>query len=616
MTGAVLLQRTPRARSGRYVVASDDPNVHELFRNFAGVDEVVFLEDMEAYFSVSGEVLRILGMVNRWLASLDEVGAIPRGLLYWVQHVEGGDTTQRIQDALLLVRSYFGLMERVRPSEIVVVRNGVARWEDDLLRLCAKDAGIAFRFIGKLGWRGRGHALWLALRPLAKELYLSAGTLAIKLRSLVRRPMDFDQGRLVVVQLCSSARKHLGHTESLVAALDAADLDGVALCWGAGKSVGVLQRGGRRVVELESWVGMGDLVSSWVRTVRTGWRAHLQRRSFLPLSDEGRSIQLVHDILWRSIGAFIMGEVAHRYRLDRASRKFLGAHLPRAVRFWTRILPQGVIAFRALPPGCRPLLFWQPGWPYQIPSPYTRHDIPADVVFAISEEHRRQLLGEGMASEQIVVSGHPWLRPILEFKDRNTKEASRKSLGIAAEGKLCVLCDSGEIVRGYMAPAEQALLMKAMLDMAQSSPALHLIIKPHPIHRTGVLDALLRLYNLNNLTLVPKGDLPYHAMNAADVIVTKYSTLAIQGMVLRVPSIGVLLDRERRFAYYEDAMAYVYTIDDLRRLIENLLGSATFRRDWQDRLQVASSDYLRRHGMSRTVDTDDLIAAEIKNRLH
>jgi hypothetical protein len=615
LEGAMQLDPERLGVAGRCVLASDDPRVHVVARQLNWIEEVVFLERIESYFNVAADVLSILDSVNRWLAGLGGPKTIPQELLYWTQHVEGGDTTQRIQDALLLVNSYRGLFERFQPTEILVIRCPAVTWEDDLLFACAEGAGIRIRIAGSPGWRGWGRRIWPYWRPLAKEAFFASRTLAIRFRNFGRHKPKLDLKKLVVVQLCDSARKHLNHTRPLMKALDQVGLQGVVLCWGAARAPRGFRREQLMVVELESWVGIGRWLGSWIKTCRTWRQARFSRKDFLANEKPGSLGRLIRPVLLESVRAFILGELANRYRFDGACRRFFSTYPPRAARFWSRILPPGVIAYRALPSGCRPLLFWQPGWPYQVPSPYTRYDVPVELVFAISLEHQRILLHEGFTPEQTVLAGVPWLASMREFKKANGKTDSRKILNINDDTRLCLLCDAGSVLRGHMAPAEQACMLSALLELARDHPCLHLIVKPHPYHKPGLLEALLVKYPLSNLTVVPQGDLPHHALNASNVLITKYSTLALEGMVLDVPSIGVLLDGEEKFACYEDAMEYVYSIDQLKALVTDLLEKPGFRDDWIEKMRIKAAGYLQRHVAEALETSNDIIAGEIKKRI-
>jgi len=608
--GLAWLERLAPTLTPGFTVVSDDLQVQRAAQTWPGVGEISFIEKMESFYVVADDVIALLARVNVWLVGLTGPGGIDARLLFWPEQCEGGDTTQRIQDALLLVRSYETLFARFTPSKIWLVRSAGLSWEDDLLVACAARAGIAIERVGQIGWKQRLRGWWRYWRPLAKEIYFSGAVVAEKLRDLLRSPVRTTQGKSVAVQLCDAARKHRNHTVPLLRALDGAGLDGIALCWGPGGAAVEIRREGLKAVALESWVAWGSLAGSWFRTWRTWRLARARRRQFL--AEATGEEQLLRDILWDSLRIFFTAELPQRQRLFGAMGGYWRDHPARAARLWTRVLWQGVVAYRALPAGPRPLLFWQPGWPYQVPSPYKQVNVPVDQVYAICPEHVRQLqMTEQFAADRIAVAGLPWMEGVRRFKAEHSRAESRRRLGLPTDPALCVFCDPGYFIRGYMAAAEQALLLTALLDLAHAQPQLYLVIKPHPSHAPGALESIVRSYGLANVTVVPQSDLPYHALNAADLLVTKFSTLAIEGMILGVPAMAALFDGEQKFACYEDAIEYVGTPAELRGRLTELLADPIARETWAQKLRTKSAAYLSRHCAGHEDDPNQIIARHL-----
>lgn len=616
VAGAFWLERNRERLGSNLVVASDDLVVQKQAAAWAEVRQVCFLEKAESFYNVAAEVIEIIARINDWFNELDRPGGIEPGLLFWVEYCEGGDTTQRIQDGLLLIRSYTTLLAEHRPERVLIVRSARATWEDELLAKCAARAGIPTESVGTLRLADRARRWWRYWRPLAKEVCFSGRVVMAKLRRCLGARLDLDPERCVVIQLCDPAKKHLNHTVPLVQALDRAGLQGVALCWDTGKVPAQLHRQGVRALALEGWVSWFLLLDSWCRTW-VSWRQARSRRALF-LQGTGESYLLLREALWDSMRIHFQADVARRERMFYAWQTFWTEHPARAARLWTRVLWQGVVAHRAiLAIGAEPKLFWQPGWPYQIPDPYPRRElVPVDYVYAISEAHIEQLhRDKDIPESAMVVVGLFWMERVLAFKAQFTKTASRRHLGIPEDVELCVLCEPSYFSRGYMASAEQIQILEAMLGVARANPGLRLLIKPHPSHKPGAIELMVREAQAPNVTVIPQSDLPYHALNAADVLVTKFSTLAVEGMVLGVPAIGVILDGERRFACYEDAVHYIWDPDGLRDLLQRLYDGPTFRREWTGQLRVRADGFLQRHSFVGRNGASELIAQHLKSAL-
>ena len=135
----------------RYIVASDDLRVHLEVKKYPWVAEACYLERMESLFAVASDVIKYLELINQWLESLgNNPQGIPRELLFWIRHCEGGKTTQRIQDLLLLIRSYQYLLDTYNISSIIVFSHPHAQWEDEILINVGQRQGVEVRVIGDL----------------------------------------------------------------------------------------------------------------------------------------------------------------------------------------------------------------------------------------------------------------------------------------------------------------------------------------------------------------------------------------------------------------------------------------------------------------------------------
>jgi hypothetical protein len=616
LAGLRWLKRNIARLGGRVVVASDDLQVQKRVANWPGVVAVSFIEQPESFYNVAGQVMVTISRINAWLLRVGELAAISQPLLFWAEYCEGGDTSQRIQDGLLLIRSYEKLLELHRPKAVWILHSALATWEDDLLGTCAQNAGIVVQRAGNLRLRDRWRRWWRYWRPLAKEVYFSGSVVMAKLRRFSEPGISVQADKAVAIQLCDSAKKHLNHTLPLLHALDQAGLEGVALCWGAGNVARALREQGLRAVTIEGWVTWRALVGSWWSTW-TIWRQALAARDLF--LQEGHPHELMlRAALWDSMRIFFQLDFARRARMYAALQRYWTKHPARAARLWTRVLWQGVVAYRALKAiKSSPLLFWQPGWPYQVPDPYPRREeVPVDYIYAISEAHVEQLhRDKGIPTSAMVVVGLFWMERVQAFKRQFSRADSRRMLGIPSETELCVLVEPSYFSRGYMASAEQVTMLQTALTFACAHPAVRLLIKPHPSHKPGALEMMVNEAHAPNVMVIPQADLPYHALNAADVLVTKYSTLAVEGMVLGVPAIGIILDGEKQFACYENAVDYVWDAAALQDKLQRLLDSRDYRAAWTEDLACKSRAFLARHTFEGDGSASERIARHLKPRL-
>ncbi len=603
------------------VVVSDDPRVQKAASESIAVADVAFLEKMESYYCVSDDVIDIIRQINHWLESLGEESAIPKDLLYWVMHCEGGDTSQRVLDVLLLMRSYEDLVDRYHPHEIVLIRSVNPSWEDDLLLAFAGSVGIGARLSGRLGFSGWfHHRVWLRWRPVAVGVYLTVKIVQVKLANLLRRQFSVENEKSVIVQLVSSSKTHLNHTRPLVKALNSVSLHAMVLGWRLGESAALLRSDGIAVVELETWVTLRDLISGWLRTLRSWRRARANSSVFLTDGQRVSKSELFRGILFKAMRSFYLSELVGGYYLQSAARRFFHQFQPRALRPHSLVLPDGVIPYREIRKIDKNFLtFIQGGWPYNFPEPITdcESPIPKDkVVFCSCGKLHRDILQEkGFLQNNLHITGLHWIEPITEFKRKFSKTDSREALGLNPHAEMYALYDPSSVLRGYLSSQERYLVLQSILTFAEKNPRLQLMIKPHPTHRVGVLEALVSERSLPNVRLIDQSLLPYHALNAADILVFRFSTLAIEAMFMSVPALGILLNNEENFKCYGSAVEYCSDLPSMQARLQALIDDPKYRQKWIDDLRARQSVYFENHGLVSSGNPAQSVADIVLSRL-
>ena len=80
--------------------------------------------------------------------------------------------------------------------------------------------------------------------------------------------------------------------------------------------------------------------------------------------------------------------------------------------------------------------------------------------------------------------------------------------------------------------------------------------------------------------LIDKNMLPYHALNAADLLITKFSTIALEAMLFKRPVVSILLDGEERFRIYGDAVERANSLEALNEILTMMVSDASRRAAW------------------------------------
>jgi len=614
-----------------YVIASDDIRVQELVKQYPWVDDVCWTEKMESLYEVASDVITILEGVNLWLKSLsnDRFG-MARDLLFWIRHAEGGVTTQRIQDALLLIRSYLRLLEAYNVERIVLLYGSSPTWEDGVLIQTARSRGICIQEISffdqkkSLKYRTKfliqsiGAYFKLAVRA-PHHVYRVCKIIQVRYRQHSNFTVNANGQDEIVFQLCSSADNHVEDIVPLMKTLQQKGYKPVALCWGAGQGAEKVRKEGLHAEELEGFIPEWVPLEVPYRIFYTRIKANRKIKQFLNLPELKYQSVALGPLLLPSIQHFLSSELAKWYKLDRALKEYFMYHNPVAIKLWGGVsLAEGFIAWKNLNWAKRPLIFdyWLGigiEWPY-----YQPKQDPTDLFLAVGPIQRRLYLERyGFCSGSIVMVGKGRYEHLRDWMKTYNGEMSRSYLNIPPGYVFHIFYDPTFLPKGFLTIHEQVLIANTLLTFVKGHSSVALIIKPHPIHQPGILEHMIEHYSLPNVFLIEKSMLPYHVLNAVDLVIIKLSTIGLEAMLFGKPVISCILDGEERWKYvYEDAVEYVQTVDSLRRLLEELVEDAEFRSRWTEiRLEKQKQflkQYFGEHSQPPTMLAAEAIASRLK----
>jgi len=592
MPTSLVICRTPaglpalrRVRSGLpLVVASDDPRVQTAARTLPGVQSVCFIEQMESFYHAADEVIQLLAQIDAGLSSLDP--SLPPEVLSWGRNVEGGITNQRVQDVVLLIRSYFRLIATSSTAELHVISDPRNLWEDSVMIACARARGLPYR---------RHSSQWLTcllsrctirLRPWAVATYYLGTLIRAGAWRLGRPSTPSSIDGAVVFQSHSSLSKHIENIRPLMHALAARGAKPVALCWEASErrasqpASTVLAAQGLGVIRLEDFLTAADLWQSVVRASRVAWRSRRMPEQWRQLRSGGVPLQ---SLLAPSHAHFFTAELPQRLRYERA----LAAVLPPARPVALKLAGgpesfEGKTALRLLGARTETLVFhyWvgtAPEWPY------ADGQNKIDLFLAKGPHETRHAVHDyALGPAQIVITGQGRFARAQDNGEAPTPGASREALGLPADGQLFVGFDPNGALRGCLTVREQTEMTNVLLEVARRHPRIIIVIKPHPSYPIDHLEPLLAEAGLANIHILHRRASFEHFLNAVDLVVTKYSTLILEAaLAARVP-VSALFDGEDRFKIYGDLPVIVRTAGELTVLLETIASDDAVFRSWRD----------------------------------
>lgn len=589
----------------RYILASDDPRVHEAVKEYSWIDEICWIEQMESFFNVADDVIHLTEAVNQWLKSLaDDKNGFPEELLFFTRHVEGGMTAQRIQDLLLLIRSYHFLLNTYKITSVIVISQPGMGWEDDVLIETARSRDVDVQVIGRYSFGVLIKKISSFLKIYASAAYYAVNVIRFNLHNRLKSKKTERVDKEIVFQLCSSAYKHVENIIPLMKALRHRGYNPVALCWRSNgrytKESGAdqVRREGLQAEELEKWCSFSDMWRSIIGVFWTWKKAKRKKSEFLTHKDLDYLSVPLGVLLWPSVRFFIIVELPQSYRLRQSLKKYFKNHDSLAIKLWGgRALKEGYFAWKSLNFKQRPLIFYYTVGLFMMIGPYQMPDKQIDLLFVPGEISKRIVeKTKFVPSRKIKICGQAKYEGIDDFKKKYNVTQSRSYLKIPSSFSMYILFDSSAVLRGFMSSREQAVTLNALLKFASTHPSVALIVKPHPSHHVGIVEDMIRHgKDLKNVFLINKSMLPYHALNAADMLITKFSTLGVEAMLFDRPVICCVLDGEQRFNIYKNAADYIDRIKNLEDLLNELVIDDTFRCKWHDEHIQKQKDFLAKY---------------------
>jgi len=579
----------PRPQA-RYILASDDPRMREITKDFPWVSGTCWIERMESFYHVAEDVIGLTEIVNGWLKSLaDSKLGLGKELFFFTRCVEGGMTSQRIQDALLLIRSYYFLFDKYKINSVLLISQPGMGWEDDVLVEAARARKIDVNIVLRNSPGALIQRALATIKVYARAGYYAANVLRIGLVSRFKHKKLKAADNEIIFQLCSSSYKHVENAIPLMKALKLKGYDALALCWHSAEKytrhtgADQIREQGLKAHELESRCSFFDVWRGITGALRTWKKAKAKSQGFLSLQGLHYQSVPLGRILWPSIRFFTIVDIFQSYVLYKALKEFFKCHAPLAIKFWgAAALREGYLARISLSPKNRPLVFFYAlGAIYN--GPYDEIESHIDLMFVAGEIQKKiAIKANNVPADHIQVCGQSRYEGIQGFKNLHDRATSRGFLGIPDGYSMHVLFDSQYIIRGFISVAEQAMTLNALLNFAAKYPSAALLVKPHPCHHRGLVEELIHRNNhLKNVFLIDQGMLPYHALNAADILITKFSTIGIEAMIFNCPVISCAFDGEARFKIFEDAADYIYNLGDLEELLNKLMTDQGFKQRWQ-----------------------------------
>lgn len=587
------------------------------------------LHEFKTFLDVAPQVRVIIEKVDAWLASLDS--SVPPEVLQWGIHVEAGRTSQRVQDALILIDSFERLFERYRPSEVVVISDGAAWFEDKVLSEFLRARKISFlRYTTSLISDMRAVAIETAgallslLRQFSRLVAAKATAHAVS--------SNYSQGKhdlrrnLAVFHLCGLHGEHVTNVSAPMASLGSnSTLMPVALSWtipdcGWDPSrVRQLKDRDLALVRQEWFVTLVDLMVCLQLMFRLLWRATRHHEVPAELSYQGTPL---FRILKASFTYSLIAQAPIRFLFYRSMSRFLASHKLSAFKPWGGSgLFEGRLACRLVRENSQNVVifnYWMGAvmkcWPYSDLNPIYM----PDVFFAKGQYEKDTCISErGLAPDQVVIVGSPRFDRYKGIKlDQHTVNLARETIGLPPGYTIYVAVDPGCYLLGYLTVSEQIELISSICELAGRFASVCFVIKPHPSYPITHLLPFIEEKVHDNLIVLDGSSVRANTLLvAADVVISKYSTLLLEAALIGRPAVSVLFNRDVRFMVFGDMPETILSGKEMVEFLGELFSNPVEFENWRTARLQCQSEFLRKqYNVGGAQTSSDQIGNELQRR--
>lgn len=567
----------------KVVLASDDYNVHKECEKLDAIDKVTFIQKSISYPKVSASVIDMITKVNIYLDKVSELGIFNKKELFWSHHVEGGYATQRLQDALLAIECANLIFEKYAITELITIGS------KNLLSL-----KVLKRIAINKGYKITSHNRKISLfdfkriKDLIRPIYFLLRSLICKITS--KRFNYFTINKIILFQIFGSGSKHIENALFPQDEISKTKYTPINIMWGSTRGVKKINNRGYKTIALESYLKYGDILISIFKTILVFVNFKSLKRLFYKTNTFIYKSLDITDIVFESSMQYLYTDGPENYRYRASAQRFISEYSKNlaAIKYsGAKFLTQATILSNIIDD--KFLKFdYEVG--LRIPNYYIKFNAQKNhnflsnnfLRFVPNEVDKKYLIEDMCVPENSVVNiGAGSASRHFKKAKYLSKEESKKELGIKKDYEIYLLLNFTGPYPGFQSLEEVIYLSSTILDYAKDNPSIAIIVKPHPSSDLSYLNLLLT-NSTDNIYLVDRKELPDHALNIADLMFCKFTTMGIEAMVYDVQVVSMLLDNEDIFKVFGEAAEYIYCKEDLTNFLKNTLESKDTFIEWKN----------------------------------
>lgn len=570
------------------VVVSDDFKIYELSAQYEQIS-FTFLKKTLSYTKVAKDVAHIVDTINRYFKNPEICKIFDKDLTVWTHNIEGGDTTQTIQDMLLYIENIENIIRSFRIDYVVFFSKPTLMVEQILYEISKNDKNIEIEMLKRKVFNLNKKQYKQVFKNLAKIFYFPIVKFYIKLKYSKIAIENFYDEKIILFQLCNNAQKHIDNILFTFDEFTNRGYTPLIITWNGLNSNDYLEKLGHKVLPLEMLLSWNDFAVSLFKPIQIVMKKNILRKIFYEKYEIRYKNITLNNLIFPNLVKYLLTEAPDNYRLRKACDKIVFQEHIRAVKYCSAYFAKdGSILADSL--GDQYVKFnYNVG--VLIPNRYTTYDYKKHksffdnnfITFLPNNIEKQYLLSEIETDESLIkIMGSG--KAGIHFKKAVdlTKKESFEKLGLQDNYELYILVDYPVELFGFCSLEEIYQTLKVLFDFIKTRTKIALLVKPHPSAKLYMLHTLVKKYALKNIIVMDKKTSIPELLRISDLFICKFSTLGIEAMIYDVQVVSCLFDKEPIFKMFGDSAHYVYSYNELKELLEKIFVSKDSFDFWKD----------------------------------
>ena len=598
------------------ILASDDLKVHRYCEKLEVIDKIIFLQKSISYISVSASVIKFIKKVNIYFNKINKLGIFSKKEIFWNFHVEGGYTTQKLQDTLLYIESTNIIIDEHKINEVILIGN----YNSFLIKILKR---VTIKKNCKISFYNHSTSFdWKKIKNFIRPIFFFFRALICKVRS--NKPSNIKKNKFILFQIFSASKKHVQNAIFPQKQLIRSNLIPLNIIWGSTKEVKKINEKGYKAISIEYYLRYIDLLISIYKTILVFIKSKIIKDLFYQTGTFIYKGIDIKDIVYDSIFQYLYTDGPENYRYRAAAQRFASEYSKNIVAIkysGAKALSKGYILSNIFQNKTLKINWWGH---YMSQCPYSEFNkkkynnfFQNTLTFCANHYEKKIVMGNNtnQSKKNFIVIGPGRTNSHFKNLEILSKAKSKREIGIKKNYDIYVLFDFNEPIYGYISAEEGFYSLYTIKRFIEERPNIALIIKPHPSSDVLWLNYFLK-GKTGNIYLLDRKLLPDHALNVADVIFTKASTIGHEAMIYDCQVVSTIFDNRKKFKPYGDSAKYIYKNKNLNIFLENSLNSKENFFKWKNSFKKKRINFIKKYYPKLEKSSEEIIEKSILKKLN